>query len=556
MSSHSQSHHGRVPVVLVAVFAILCGAGPRAAAQNQSSSDSTTQYRTAPSQDRTWPKWELFAGYSFVYPHSNLHAINPGATLPFTIGMESNPLGIGGSVTYNFNRWLGLTGDFSGDLGSGEGAPNLATNYMGKLDDVEFYDASIGPKLTLRKEHFAPFIEGLVGWQRLRSESFGSDDHVGFMGGAGIDFPLSKHFGLRLIQGDYLYSNHRFGPSSAVPATQLRGVRLQSGVKFMFGGMAPPAPVNYSCSASPTDVFPGDPVTVSGNALNLNPKKTVTYSWTSTGGKVAGTSSTSNVDTAGLAPGTYTVTGHVTEGPKAGQSADCNAVFTLKPFGPPAILLSADPSTVNPGDSSTITAQATSPQNRPLTYSYTASSGQIEGSTSTATLNTTGVAPGVVTVTGTVTDDTGQTASASTTVTINAPVTPSIPKTETLCSISFGRDQRRPARVDNEAKACLDEVALNLQRAADARAVLVGSSGPAERNADALNGERAVNAKDYLVKEKGIDPSRIELRTGNAGTPSVQNYLVPSGATFDNDVPGTSPVTTVRRRPTRRSRAR
>ncbi len=542
MSSHSQSYHGRVPVVLMAAFAILCGAGTRAAAQNQSSSDPAVQIRTAPAQDRSLPKWELFAGYSFVYPHSDLQAINPGATLPFTIGMESNPLGIGGSVTYNFTRWLGLTGDFSGDLSSGERAPDLSTNYMGKLDDVEFYDASIGPKLTFRRDHFAPFIEGLVGWQRLSSESFGSSDHIGFMGGAGIDLPLTKHFGLRLIQGDYLYSNHQFGPSSAVPTTQLRGVRLQSGVKFMFGGMAPPAPVNYSCSASPTDVFPGDPVAVSGSALNLNPRKTATYSWTSTGGKVGGISSASNIDTAGLAPGTYTVTGHVTEGPKAGQSADCNAVFTVKPFGPPAILLSADPSAVNPGDPSTITAQATSPQNRPLTYSYTASSGQIGGSASTAILTTTGVAPGVVTVTGTVTDDIGQTAS---------------PKTETLCSISFGRDQRRPARVDNEAKACLDEVALNLQRTADARAVLVGSSGPAERNANTLKGERAINAKAYLVKEKGIDPSRIEVRTGNAGTPSVVNYLVPSGATFDNDVPDTSPVEiTARRRSTRPSRAR
>jgi hypothetical protein len=44
------------------------------------------------------------------------------------------------------------------------------------------------------------------------------------------------------------------------------------------------------------------------------------------------------------------------------------------------------------------------------------------------------------------------------------------------------------------------------------------------------------------VNEKGIDPSRIDVRTGNAGSDTVQNYLVPSGATFDNDVQGTTPV--------------
>ena len=39
---------------------------------------------------------------------------------------------------------------------------------------------------------------------------------------------------------------------------------------------------------------------------------------------------------------------------------------------------------------------------------------------------------------------------------------------------SGGRDKKRPTRVDNEAKACLDEVALDLQRQADAKAVVVG----------------------------------------------------------------------------------
>ncbi|MGH9616058.1 MAG: hypothetical protein ACRD28_04885, partial [Acidobacteriaceae bacterium] len=158
--------------------------------------------------------------------------------------------------------------------------------------------------------------------------------------------------------------------------------------------------------------------------------------------------------------------------------------------------------------------------------------------------NTTGAAPGPITVTCNVSDDKGQTASATTDVTVNAPAPPPAPKTETLCSISFGRDRRRPVRVDNEAKACLDDVALNLQRNADARAVLVGSSAPNERDAERRAAERAVNTKAYLVNEKGIDPSRIDVRTGTAGNDTVQNYLVPSGATFDNDVQGTTPVDT------------
>ena len=44
------------------------------------------------------------------------------------------------------------------------------------------------------------------------------------------------------------------------------------------------------------------------------------------------------------------------------------------------------------------------------------------------------------------------------------------------------------------------------------------------------------------MKEKGIDASRISVRTGTAGQNEVENYLVPAGATFDNDVQGTTPV--------------
>jgi hypothetical protein len=56
--------------------------------------------------------------------------------------------------------------------------------------------------------------------------------------------------------------------------------------------------------------------------------------------------------------------------------------------------------------------------------------------------------------------------------------------------------------------------------------------------------ERAVNTKDYLVNEEqsGIDASRVIVRTGTGDSKSVEDYLVPAGATFDNDVQGTTAV--------------
>jgi hypothetical protein len=106
--------------------------------------------------------------------------------------------------------------------------------------------------------------------------------------------------------------------------------------------------------------------------------------------------------------------------------------------------------------------------------------------------------------------------------------------------------------VDNDAKGCLDDVALNAQRSADASLVVVGNAAPEpvptkgrKRHAKEepnLAAQRAVNTKAYLVTEKGIDASRISVRTDSTGTNEVDNYLVPAGANFDNDVPGTTPV--------------
>ena len=40
--------------------------------------------------------------------------------------------------------------------------------------------------------------------------------------------------------------------------------------------------------------------------------------------------------------------------------------------------------------------------------------------------------------------------------------------------------------------------------------------------------ERAVNTKDYLVKEKGIDASRVAVFTGTEDAKKVSTTLVPA----------------------------
>jgi outer membrane protein OmpA-like peptidoglycan-associated protein len=315
-------------------------------------------------------------------------------------------------------------------------------------------------------------------------------------------------------------------------------MRLSSGIVLRFGGNpAPPVAelqaVTYTCFVNPASVYPGDTIAVTGTALYLDVTKTAVYTWSADGGMVTGTSSTANIDTRDAAPGTYTLKGHVSEGVKAGESADCTAPYVVKPFEPPTVSCVANPSTVNSGDSSAITATGISPQNRPLTYSYSSTSGSVSGSGTTATLTTGGATTGAIAVTCNVLDDKGQTASASTSVTVTVPVAAPKPTTSALCPVNFDRDAQRPARVDNEAKACLDEIAVNLQSASDAKLALVGNAASGEKGADKLAAQRALNTKAYLVGEKGIDASRIAVYTGTQDGKVVTTTLIPADATFD-----------------------
>jgi outer membrane protein OmpA-like peptidoglycan-associated protein len=477
---------------------------------------------------------DVFTGYSYFGAHGQLK--------PLGVNYNSIDAGAIGSGAYYFNKYFG-------------GEAIFVAHPDGKNDGL--YTISGGPIFRAPMQNFTLFAHGLAGAGRL----VGPNSYHSYQyhnpwtwgpaltagGGMDYDLPFMDHrFSFRLFEADYRYIHANFGPYVPPPSgptggrANLSGVDLSTGIVTHFGHIIPPPPVTFTCSASPSTGFPGDPITVTGTAANLNPKKTATYNWTSDGGTVSGTGNTANVDTKNLNPGSYTVKGHVSEGAKPGEMADCSAPFTIQQYGPPTVSCSANPSSVAPGDSSTITATGSSPQNRPLTYSYSSTAGSVTGNTSTATLNTTGAAPGTITVTANVVDDKGQTASCTASVTVVAPPPPPQPTTSALCSITFDRDKRRPARVDNEAKACLDEIALNMQRSSDAKVAVVGNAASTEKAGSKTAASRAVNAKDYLVTEKGIDASRISVYTGSQDGKTVNSTLIPTGATLDQT--GLTPV--------------
>jgi len=331
-------------------------------------------------------------------------------------------------------------------------------------------------------------------------------------------------------------------------------------------GCKKPPPISLSCNATAPAVFPGDPesVTAAAGSVDTNKKNNVIYNWSGAG--VTGNGTTATVNTASLAPGSYTVKADVKEGKKGkeglkpGQTAECSANYTVKDFEPPTLSCSVSPGTIKPGDTATVTSVGVSPQNRPLTYSYSATAGTVTGTGTTAEYSSAGAPTGAVGITCNVSDDKNHSASSSSNLTITAPYVPPPPKTQALCTIGFANDKKRPMRVDNESKACLDQVALDLKQQTDAKAVIVGEQTAdeaaktakqqayaakhkhAKATVDLFAPQRAVNSKDYLVTEQGIDASRISVAAGTTDGQTVENYLVPAGATFTNDVSGTTPV--------------
>jgi hypothetical protein len=504
--------------------------------------------QSAPAVKTSGTEYNSRFDFATLYSYFQAH----GADTDVGISYNDIRLGAYASGSYYFNRHLGLEAAF-------EAHPD------GNNDGL--YDVQAGPIVRDNMNHFSLFAHGLIGVGRLAGPNTRVCCNIGYTyhnpwtwggpyytAGGGLDINLIRVLSLRLLQVDYTYNNVSFGPPTGGfdvyknenplgGRAHLPGLQASAGLVWHFGDITLPPAVTYSCSANPTTVFPGDPITITGVAMNLNPKKTATYTWTSAAGPVNGSGST--VTVSNKTAGSYTVNGHVTEGPKVGQLADCSASYTVQDFAPPTISCSANPSTVNAGDPSTITALGTSPQNRPLTYSYTASAGTVSGTGTTAALSTTGAPSGNIAITCNVVDDTGKQATATTTVSIlppPPPPPPRLPTTSSLCTTSFERDKARPVRVDNEAKACLDDVTMSLQQDPNAKLALVGTeaSTEARRSKGRVAAQRAADTKDYLVTDKGIDASRIMLYTGTADSETVTTTLVPSGATLDTT--GLTPV--------------
>lgn len=232
MSTHSYIRSTGVTAIRFAAAVLLSSVGAAALAQDV----PVVRHQTGPT-----PRVELFGGYSYFYPHAVVSGTLPGGIVPVSSCLCAIPAGFGISAGYNFNRWLGITADFSDHIDSQ--APTQAQ----EAGRSSFLNGSIGPRFTYRSRHFVPFAEFLVGVNRLSPQLFMPDNRFGIVTGGGLDWNVGHHFGIRLVQADYVMSNHQFGSVAGVAPTDVRGLRLQAGVVLAFGGQprrVPAAPAS------------------------------------------------------------------------------------------------------------------------------------------------------------------------------------------------------------------------------------------------------------------------------------------------------------------------
>ena len=498
-------------VVLLAAGLLTAAAQTTDAAQNSSTLASAPQASSGQARssagysDEPKPaKVEVFLGYSWLNLNGIVNGFKDG--VPESLNLQSAKGGFLVDGSYFFNKWFGITIDTGAHFG----------------DRYDADEANIGPVIRFPLGHIQPFIHGMGGWSRISPGNSNQNDSFGLAAGGGIDVRASKHVSLRLLQADYVRSQQKFGLGSSTP---IDGARLAAGLVFL-GGVGEELPVSASCSVTPTEVFAGEPVKASVRTNNFDPKHTLKYEWSTNGGKIQGQGDNVTVDTTGVAEGqTYAVSAHVTDPHNKKAIASCQASFSTKKRLPPTITCKVDPTTVIVGASVAVHCDASSPQGGQVTVAHTSDRGNFTGQGNDLTINTTGVQPGPVTVTSTVTDDHQLTANTTTSFTVQPPPPPPPPPTPppslTLRSVYFATAQptvRNPnGGLVRSQQATLTGIATEFKKylavKPDAKLVLSAHADP--RGTDEYNNaltERRANATKNFLVSQGIPAESIETQ--------------------------------------------
>ena len=255
------------------------------------------------------------------------------------------------AVDYQFSDWLGITGKVTGGH-----ADNIST--LGQ--DLTLMTYMAGPRVSVPYRRFTPFGQALFGAAHGSDSYFptstGSETSAtsfAFSVGGGADLNLTDRFAIRLADIEYLRTSFPNGAGNTESHLEA-GIGLV--VRFgRHGGLSkrameqvpppqgPPAEaqqeagqVALTCSANAAEVTAGDLMQVVGNAVTLPAGNDVIYTWTASGGTVDQQGHIVTIDTSGLAPGEYRVTGRATLASDSSINGDCTVLFHVKSAPSPA----------------------------------------------------------------------------------------------------------------------------------------------------------------------------------------------------------------------------
>jgi outer membrane protein OmpA-like peptidoglycan-associated protein len=159
-------------------------------------------------------------------------------------------------------------------------------------------------------------------------------------------------------------------------------------------------PPRLTCQVVAPTIKQDETTTVRASAVDPDGDP-LSYAWSTTGGKIAGSGDVVTFDATGAAPGKYTVTVSVSDGK---YEVTCSSEITvIKKNLAPTVSCSSGV-TVTVGESTTIRATASDPNGDPLTYTWTINGERIAAAGPELVFGSEGRQPGNYTVTVTVSD--------------------------------------------------------------------------------------------------------------------------------------------------------
>ena len=539
----------RIPVLAAAALTALSVTADRAAAQNAVAPKSGDYFNFI--EVNVYGGWGDYAKQT-GQPFSQLE---PGGVM-------------GARLTENFWNYVALEQDFGffsyhrlgfrGPTPNGIGIPKFGTHvYQGAFNGVLHF--------TPRDSKFRPFVTAGVGEANYvpNGAALGTARNMppesGFINlrsqggleanfGGGLKYQVSPRFGLRVDARGFYGRTPQFGlPSHPVDGSasipygfRNFGVQLTGGFTVYFGhrgeapAPAPPPPPPPttphslsagSITASASSVCPGDAVRLHSDVSDPQGHR-LSYQWSVNGNHQGGDSAdyTFTPDSSG----DFRVGVHVTDtGDNAAPAVDASTLsIHVGVYNKPTLSgLTANPAVLDRGQSASLHVNGSGSEcSGTLSYSWAASEGAVSGSGTDAQYDSTGVSfnegdrsrpqSKQVTVTATVTDSKGGSASENTSLTVNYGA-----QVRHFGDIVFPKDS---ARVNNCGKRVLiEQLYPMLASNANFDIVLVGhidsSEVPKSRSSSKgrnLDRDRVLQTAAVLSGGSGtctsLDTSRIK----------------------------------------------